>query len=545
MTEIKQQKNAPEIYFDTNKLSEISFGRLEGERDPLLKDCFFPTFSIQKYLQRPYNYVLSPKGAGKSALYRALTDDFIPEVFFSREPYSIISINDAFGFDDEYLDVAKFSEDSRIRLTISWALFLLTKLIEDIKENHKDGIGYSELINNITKISELKEKFNLYDLSDFLKSISTSIKFTANGQEFEATPSVRIQQKKQKLVLNKLFKQINDFYKANDKTALILIDRIDNFVQKEEYSLQKRYIQGLFDCIEEISLFDSIIPTMFLRTDLFYSYESEIEYDKVKDRLIELKWDKGETLNFLVFRLNHNSYITKHFDTFLKSFIDEAMQGKHRRFKQEDQNIFTKFISLFWKKKKARVFLDTSRPLNYTISDKYLKLFFPDEIDIGCPLKFDDWIFTYLKDANDFINPRLLIYFFNQLAQKQFEINKTCYPDRDNKIKHLKHNGSISFDIFCNEAVDLTFKKVQQDELKNIYTLLKSREYQTLFKYINDRNHESGVFRYGDVKLKNFDVDKEIYESFLKYLKLLGYCKETERQRFEIPLIYKNELNVL
>ncbi|MBR8538345.1 hypothetical protein KDU71_22430 [Carboxylicivirga sediminis] len=545
MTEIKQQKNIQEIYFDTDKLGELSFGRLEGERDPLLKDCFFPTYSIQKYLQRPYNYVLSPKGAGKSALYRALTDDFIPEIFFSREPYSIIPINDAFGFDDEYLDVAKFSEDSRIRLTISWALFLLTKLIEDIRENFKDGIGYGELMDNISKIGELKEKFNLYDLGDFLKSINTSIKFTANGQEFEVAPTIKIETKKQKLVLNKLFREINKFYKTNKKTALILIDRIDNFVQKEEYSLQKKYIQGLFDCIEEISLFDSIIPTMFLRTDLFYSYDSEMEYDKVKDRLIELKWEKGETLNFLVFRLNHNSYITKIFDTFLKGFIDEAKQGKHRKFKQEKQNIFVRFISYFWKKKKARIFLDTSKPLNYTISDKYLKLFYPDEINIDCPLKFDDWIFSYLKDANDFINPRLLIYFFNQLAQCQFGINKSCYPDRDSKLKQVKINGSISFDIFCHEAIDLTYKKVKQDELKNIYTLLKSREYQTLFKYINERNHESGIFRYGDVKLKNFGVDKETYESFLKYLKLLGYCKESERQKFEIPLIYRSELDVL
>lgn len=282
MTDSKQSRNLDEIYFDTRKLNEISFGRLEGERDPLLKDCFFPTISIQKYLQKPYNYVLSPKGAGKSALFRALTDDYIPDDFFDRKKYSIISINEAFGFDDEYLDVEKFSEESRIRLTISWALFILTKLIEDIKTKYQNINGYRSLFQEISKISELKEKFNLYDLSDFLSSISTSIKFTANGQDFEVSPTIKITQKKQKLVLNKLFKLINDFYNANNLKALILIDRIDNFVQKEEYNLQRRYIQGLFDCIEEISLYDSIHPTMFLRTDLFYSYDSEIEYDKSK-----------------------------------------------------------------------------------------------------------------------------------------------------------------------------------------------------------------------------------------------------------------------
>lgn len=266
---------------------------------------------------------------------------------------------------------------------------------------------------------------------------------------------------------------------------------------------------------------------------------------KVKDRLIELKWEKGETLNFLVFRLNHNKYITVNFDEYLSKYINEALKGKHRKFKQEKQNLFVKVVSFFWKKKKARIFLDTSRPLNYTISEKYLKLFFPNSIDLDEPLKLDDWIFTYLKDANGFINPRLLIYFFNQLAQKQFEINQTCYPDRDHKVFSKASNGDVIFDIFCHEAIELTFKKIQQDELKNIYTLLKSKEYQSLFKYVNSRSHISGVFRYGDLKLKNFDIEKETYESFLKYLKLLGFCKETERQRFDVPLIYRQELEIL
>ena len=118
-----------------------------------------------------------------------------------------------------------------------------------------------------------------------------------------------------------MFKKINQFYKDNNTTALILIDRIDNFVQKEKYSLQKKYIQGLFDSIEEISLLDNIHPTLFLRTDLFYSYDSDIELDKVKDRTIELKWSKGETLNFILYRFNNNPYIRNTFNPFLNHFM--------------------------------------------------------------------------------------------------------------------------------------------------------------------------------------------------------------------------------
>jgi hypothetical protein len=227
------QNDKSKIQFDINQLSNFSFGKLEGERDPFLKDCFFPTKSVQKYLKETHNYVLSPKGAGKSALFRALTDNFLVDYFFDYSKYSIIPINEAFGFDDDYLDIKKFKEDSRMKMTISWALFLLTSIINDIKNNHSEKLGYENLIDEIKSVSELKEKFNLYDLTDLLKSIEAAIEFTANGQEFSVAPKVKISKRKKKLVLNDIFKSINKFYKQNDLTALILIDRLDNFVQKE------------------------------------------------------------------------------------------------------------------------------------------------------------------------------------------------------------------------------------------------------------------------------------------------------------------------
>lgn len=545
MTEVKSKKDSSEIKFNIKQLAGITFGKLEGERDPLLKDCFFPTYTIQKYLRSPYNYVLSPKGAGKSALFRSLTDNFIPSSLFKNSKYSIIAINEAFGFEDDYLSKNKFQEDSRMKLTISWALFILTKLITYIKENHSNAIGYQSLIDEVTKITELKEKFNLYDLSDFLKSISTSIKFTANGQEFEAAPTIKINPKKQKLILNTLFKKISDFYKGNNIEALILIDRIDNFVQKEEYQLQRKYIQGLFDCIEELSLLDSITPTMFLRTDLFYSYESDIEYDKVKDRTIELKWDKGETLNFIVYRLNHNQYISENYSSILSGLLDEAYKGKHREFKTEKLSLWKKCLASIFQSKKAKTFLDTNRPLNYTVSDKFLKVFFPDNIECFDSMDFSDWIFEYLKDANSFVNPRLLIYFFNQLMEKQCEINRKFYPDKPSDIESFSDNGYSKYDLFSDDAFTLTYAKVQQDELKNIYTILKKKTYQDLFRIINNKTYETGVFRYGDVNIKKLNVDKEQYESLLKYLKLLGYCKETEKQKFEIPEIYLAQFELI
>lgn len=536
-----------DIKFNLNELAKIEFGKLEGERDNLLESCFFPTRSVQKYLSSPINYVLSPKGAGKSALFRSITSNFIQDYLFAREEYSIISINNAFGFNDEdYLDVDKFREESRMKLTISWGLFILSKLIDDIITNHSKEDGYKDLINDISQIKELKEKFSLYKFKDYLESISTSIKFVANGQEFEVSPTFNLEEKPKKINLNQLFYKVNEFYKGIGKKALILIDRIDNFVQKEEYEIQKKYIQGLFDCIEEVSLLDNIVPSVFLRTDLFYSYESDIEYDKVKDRTIELEWDTGETLTFIVFRLISNDYINKNFRQYLFMFYEEAREGKHRTFQKKKFTIKSWVRSFFNNVPKLRI--DTNRPLDYTISEKFLKIFFPGKIhseEDDILVDFCDWIFKYLKDANGFVNPRLLIHFFNVLFEKQNFIQKNHFPDKSELLSPNQNtSGLLIFEIFTYEAFQLAFEQIQLDELKNIYTLLKTRTFKKLFLEINKVSLGYRYFRYGDINIKRMDIDKKTYDSLIKYLKLLGYFYEVENQKYNIPPIYRAELSV-
>lgn len=538
MNEVKNKDK--KINFEIEKLSEINFGKLEGERDPLLEDCFFPTKSVQKFLNGEYNYVLSPKGAGKSALFRAISNNYLasyPNLFLS-ENFSVVSINEAFGFDDDYLNQEKFKNDKRIELTISWALYILSKLIYDIITNHKDKKNYDKFLTQISKVTELKDKFNLYNLSDILKSFEAEIQFMANGQEFSVSPKIKKTEKEKKIILNSHFKEIDSFYKINNLKALIIIDRLDNFVQKEEYHTQRKYIQGLIDCVEEISLLKNIIPTVFLRTDLFYSYESDIEYDKIKDRAIELKWENGETLNFLVNRFLYDKFIYENFKDSLFEYIKDGNEGKLIEF-VKPKNIIQKIILFFSKNKSNQ--LDTTKPLNYTVSNKFLKIFFPEYIEINEKEEFCHWIFNNLKDANGFINPRLLIYFFNTLMDKQYHYYNEFFP----QIEHIKPNNNstdIRYTIFNNDVFKSTFDKIKQDELMNIYLLLKKKSYQNLFKIINEKNHITGTFRYGDISLKNLDIEKEEFDSLLKYLKLLGYCQESEKQKYLIPRIYQAKL---
>ena len=100
--------------FDTSKLKHVNFGKLEGEKDDKLKASFLSTNSIEKFLEVKYNYILSPKGGGKSAVFRAMRDKLISS--FEYDKYSVITINSAFGFDEELAE--GFKEESITKIIL-------------------------------------------------------------------------------------------------------------------------------------------------------------------------------------------------------------------------------------------------------------------------------------------------------------------------------------------------------------------------------------------------------------------------------------------
>ncbi|MEQ8364636.1 MAG: hypothetical protein RH948_17315 [Cyclobacteriaceae bacterium] len=527
--------------FETKELHGLSFGRLEGEKDDKLDDSFFPTNSIVKLFQGKFNYVLSPKGGGKSAVFRALKDNLIrlPKNFFDYEKYSIVGVNQAFGFDSNYLQLDKFKETTnRKSYTMAWAVYILGELIKDIKKNYSDKPNYSEFLMKIKKIGDFKEQFQLYNIFDFINKLSVGLSFNVGGQPIEVTPKIKWAAKKEPLILNEIFSTVNDYYKSNNLTALILIDRLDNFVRKESYHIQKNYIQGLIDCIEELSTLSNISPLLFIRTDLFYAFDIDFEYDKLKERVQELNWQDGETLNFIIYRLLANKYIQENYSEYFRYIINEGFKGGHRHHFEKERSVWRKLM--FWKKDNSGR-LDLKRTIDYTIAEKYIRLFFPEFIDEGVAGKkeFCNWIFDNLEDANNFVNPRLLIYFFNELIKAQIDCNNRLRMNAPKEIVVLAQPSYYHFGIFSQEIFPEVYKRVQNDELRNIHKILKDKEFQTVFKDINERTIKRNTFSFGDVNIKKLNIEKDKYERLLKYLNLLGYIKEVDKQTYQVPKLFQ------
>ncbi len=534
--------------FERSEISNLTLGNLEGEKDQdQLNKSFFLTQSVIKCLNGKYNYILSPKGGGKSALFTALKNKYIPKSYFNYDKYSLIPINEGFIYESESrIDSSKFKEiDNKKEYAVAWGVYLLIQCIEDIRINYTNKSNYNSFINSISEYPFLKNDLKLYNIGDFIRQIKIQLNFSIEGQPFDISPSIKLPSPERNFNINKVYGLVNEFYYENKLTALILIDRLDNFVSRDSYIIQKNYVQGLFDCIEELSNYDNIAPVLFLRTDLFYSFELSLEYDKVQSRLLHLDWNQGEILTFIVIRLINNDYIYKNYAIYLAEIVNSRVEEKDKSYKRITYSTIQRFIAFLKGKKLITKELDLNRTFNFNTSEKFLYTFFPKNIDFA-EVDLCDFIFRNLIDSNDFVNPRLLIRFFNKLFEKQSFVNKQITFINDEKAKcALGEKNNYRFDLFDQEVIKDCYIEVQNEMLRFIYMLLEDKPAKSIFAHINEISSASKKFDYSYFHARSTDMTRDNFERVIKYLMHLGFMKEVRKSvKYEIPNLYNRKMNL-
>lgn len=423
-------------------------------------------------------------------------------------------------------------------------MYIAIKLIETILTEYKDSPHFSKFENDIKKYADFKDKYELYNILDYLEKFNLSIKFSSNGQDLVVNPSVKIKNANKKISLNEIYSHINNFFLKNNIIVKVLIDRVDNFVQKEEYQIQKNYLQGLVDCIEEISNLSNIQPLVFLRTDLFYSHSLNFEFDKLADRILYLEWSKDEILHFITKRLLTNHYIKNNYLQYINSCVENELKtkvkiGTKTRFKRFLEKIFGKNCEF-----------DIRQDINYKIAERFIKLFFShfiEHINISQKnesIELCEWFFTHFVDMNQFINPRLILRFLQLLADKQYEVYTTHNILESSFIKIKEDNGFVTFNIFMLDVIKAVYQQVQNEQLKTIFKLQNTKNTQALFRKINQLLILKETVNYGDINLKNFETDKEDFNRLLKYLNLLGYIGEVDTKKYSTTPLYRKELEL-
>lgn len=511
--------------FQTSWLDEMSFGNAEGERDKKLYDSFIETRSIKEILDGGYNYVLAPKGCGKSSLFKAYSERFISNAEIRDDNKTIIiPISNMFAY--EKIDIEQ--EQIGKKWAIIWGLYIIKEIFKTIT-NEKYKYEFEEYIKQSSKYNELKEDFQLYDLWDYLEKVNVGFKFSIKGQEVSFSPTITKKRTEKKVVLNEIFIDLQNYVDKCNKKIYILIDRIDDFIVGESKENKKAFIQGLYYSIEEISTCNNIIPIMFLRTDLYYNLNIDSGIDKIQIRTIELKWKQEELISFIFRRLigNNQKVLQRYMDIlnfYMYNLADEA-----------------------WKKR-GRVDLnklvDQNTSLFAEIGKKFICTFFPTTVrhhnseNREEDINFFDWVYRHFEDYTGYINLRYLIVFFNTLLKVQFDTYEKNVGS-NNSIECIQYGNELHYPIFSDACINSAYHNVQKIAIMNVRSLLEKDKYKVCFDGIHQMLiQKNGSMNYGDVHYAKYDLSKDEYDIILETLCVLGYLKNSGK-KYTVPILYR------
>lgn len=514
-----------EIGFQTSWLDKMSFGNAEGERDKKLYDSFIETRSIKEILDGGYNYVLAPKGCGKSSLFKAYSERFISNAEIRDDIKTIIiPISNMFAY--EKIDIEQ--EQIGKKWAIIWGLYIIKEIIKTIKSD-KYKYEFEEYIKQSSKYNELKEDFQLYDFWDYLEKVNVGFKFSIKGQEVSFSPTITKKRPEKKVVLNEIFIDLQNYLDKCNKKIYILIDRIDDFIVGESKENKKAFIQGLYYSIEEISTCNNIIPIMFLRTDLYYNLNIDSGIDKIQIRTIELKWKQEELISFIFRRLIGNNQIVlqRYMDIlnyYMYNLADEA-----------------------WKKR-SRVDLnklvDQNTSLFAEIGKKFICTFFPTKVkhhnseNKEEEINFFDWVYRHFEDYTGYINLRYLIVFFNTLLKLQFDTYEKNIGS-NNSIECIQYENELYYPIFSDACINSAYHNVQKIAIMNVRSLLEKDKYKVCFDGIHQMLiQKNGSMNYGDIHYAKYDLSKVEYDIILETLCVLGYLKNSGK-KYTVPILYR------
>ncbi len=273
---------------------------------------------------------------------------------------------------------------------------------------------------------------------------------------------------------------------------------------------------------------------------MFYNLHISIGYDKVNQRTLELKWEKGEIFTFIVSRLLQNKFICENYENYLNQLILKQINNK--------RTLFHFPIFSYKKKKEYKTFLQR-------VSDDFLYLFFPQTINhINQDgeleqINFLEWLISHFEDQNKFINLRMIIQFFNTLFLNQYNDYTIDRPDimisKNNIGKATSQSGKLNLNIFTEEMILKTYNEVQKDSVINIMCLLKDNNWKECFKVVHNVLARSKKYNQGSIQFKKFDMEKRDLDSLIEYLKIIGYLRIDENRNLKIPIVYQYKVDMI
>ena len=553
--------------FKIQRLKDIYFGDADGITDELLEHPYVfcgtsPFLQIAKGRKR---IIIGPKGSGKSAMFRLLRDKKITISHTSAQQATIgiqadINLKTLREMVLERVKINDQKADPMLKYRLSWEIYLILKILEKLKElNFSISGRLAEFKAKLDELFAVKKGFTLLEALVSLKK-TVGVKFDTNqpnvhniytsiepGQKYEDANAGNFL-----IVFDDILKEANECLKTHNTTLDILVDKLDDFVVKEDYDIQKTIFQSLLDVESGYCQFSNTRLFLFIREDLFNRLNlDQYGSDKVFARKTNITWSADDISQLIAKRFIFNYYKIFNMSTIHISYDTEELflEKKQSEYLEESAPIkhrsrLSLFLRKFFHRKlkgPRRRVVNLTDKISWDVISVLLpeKIYHLDQNNKEILIPFKDFIKTHLSCANDALNPRLVISFFNAV----FDFIHEYYEKNEDLGPVKKTNGR--FQVIAPES----FLEIYQKFKKETYEIYVKQlgEWQYDINTFHERKGNRYAFLYNQlVDLMEIDESKKAdFNRFLAIMNHVGFLscdnvnKTYENRKYTIPILFR------
>lgn len=569
--------------FQTSKLAGFQFGDPDAKVDDLLLNCPQTIRGVKEFLGGSKNIVLGERGAGKSALFRLVTEGkykFAAEQNEKSEKTRkqlIVAIDEDLDYvtisnvvESRFVDKAKRPHGKYLFL---WEIYVLSRVIERLADEfgfEKEIQTLQEDFSEILGISKEK-KFRLVDLLTNYK-ITSGVKIDQTGS---VSPTLSVEPAKDAsakqvevtdhqitLFRNRVRKAI----RGRRAVVYVLVDKIDDFVVDLAYQEQKKSVQALLDCTQRLR-FPELKLKIFLRIDLFKRLDFEKGgYDKISPQVVRLEWTADDIYGFVARRLLYNFErqqikmpswgISTEMLDLNPSLGEQARELVTKRPNGVSEaiswigKVFLLVSQVKWSQFRRKSHSERKTNSIDAIFSKIVNFVFPTKVlhlNAKCKqeeILFKTFLVEHFKLGGECPNPRLVLLFLNYTLDEA-----VAYYERnpDPACRLLKPNEIGEYELILKEHILRGFRKLQMTARETVTQLnLQWRPaISRLLAGLATPKDCVGLTVGQLQKLTGWNEDEEAFRHFVAFYSHVGLLvaeDETahfEGWRFSLPLVMR------
>ncbi len=492
-------------------LTQLNFGRVDGETDNRFENCFIGTEMLRQVLLAQHSLVVGNKGSGKSAMCRLLCDDLQRVKPLLPKQFSEIYCIPAYGLQSEEflpgVELQELNPESVDEFRYFWLVYLGLKTASILLQDKKMQLFLEKSPKEKVRTAHATLKRLLVDVGlSENKGVCSKVhglfksKKKENGSADKSKPALAADFKQKTGVsIIALLDNIDTILRESGSLVWLMLDKLDLLFVDDIQKLRAS-ITGLIQLLVQYgNQFRNIQFKIFLRNDIYRQLHI-VNKSHLVSYTTEMKWRGPLLLKLLVARAVVDNHV--------KSYCEEVLNEK----------IDVTNVILGGDDFVERVF--------YTI-------FEPTMNPSGAPsTQTHQWILKRLVDGMDNSFPRELIHLANRAVEKQREMNRTTG-------KHM------SARLISMKALREAFDSISQYRCD---TYLYS-EFPHLVKHFDVfRGSESAVFHREELYMlfeplspKGDEAIRAVYDAGL--LTPIGNNVYSSR-KFKVPLLYRSGLGI-